>query len=180
MNRRSWLLLLATGAGAAGLGIAVNWWRTEPGTAGAEATAAFFSASFPDASGRPQPLSQWRGRPLVVNFWATWCPPCVEEMPDLQRVRDAYRERGVEVIGIGIDNADKIAAFRETHRLTLPLLVAGVGGSDLNRALGNSTGALPYTLLIGADGRIRERHLGQVKPEQLRRWLDAALAPGRR
>jgi peroxiredoxin len=99
-------------------------------------------------------------------------------MPDLQRVRDAYRDRGVEVIGIGIDNAAKIAAFRDKHGLTLPLLVAGVGGSDLNRALGNSGGALPFTLLIGADGRIRERHLGQVKPEQLHRWLDAALSRG--
>ncbi len=178
MNRRAWLTVLSTGALAAGLGVAVNWWRTEPASADAETTAAFFAATFPDAEGRPQPLSQWRGRPLVVNFWATWCPPCVEEMPDLQQVRDAYRDRGVEVIGIGIDNAAKIAAFRDKHRLTLPLLVAGVGGSDLNRALGNSDGALPYTLLIGADGRIRERHLGQVKPGQLHRWLDAALSRG--
>ena len=179
MNRRPWLILLATGALAAGLGAALNWRRTGPSPAGAEATAAFFAASFPDADGRQQPLSQWRGRPLVVNFWATWCPPCVEEMPDLQRVRDAYRDRGVEVIGIGIDSAAKIAAFRDSHRLTLPLLVAGAGGSDLYRALGNSGGALPYTVLIGPDGSVRERHLGQVKPEQLRRWLDAALPPSR-
>jgi peroxiredoxin len=178
MKRRALLTMLATGALAAGVGLAVNWWRTQPASVGAEATAAFFAATFPDAEGRPQPLSQWRGRPLVVNFWATWCPPCVEEMPDLQRVRDAYRDRGVEVIGIGIDNAAKIAAFRDKHGLTLPLLVAGVGGSDLNRALGNSGSALPFTLLIGADGRIRERHLGQVKPEQLHRWLDAALSRG--
>jgi len=179
MNRRAGLLLLAaTGALAAGVGVAVNWWRTEPGAVPDSATEALFSASFPDPDGRAQPLAQWRGRPLVVNFWATWCPPCVEEMPDLQVVRSAYRDRGVEVIGIGIDNPRKIAEFRDRHGLTLPLLVAGVGGSDLNRALGNTGGALPYTVLIGADGRIRERHLGQVKPEQLRRWLDAALTRG--
>lgn len=178
MNRRSLWTLFATGALAAGLGFAVNWWRTKPAPAGAEATAVLFAATFPDADGRPQPLAQWRGRPLLVNFWATWCPPCVEEMPDLQRVRDAYRGRGVEVIGIGIDNAAKIADFRERHRLTLPLLVAGAGGSDLNRTLGNAGGALPFTVLIGADGRVRERHLGQVKPEQLRRWLDNELSRG--
>ncbi len=176
MNRRTSLWVLATGALAAGLGVAVNWWRTQPATAGAEATAALFAATFPDAEGRTQPLSQWKGRPLVVNFWATWCPPCVEEMPDLQQARDAYRDRGVEVIGIGIDSAAKIAAFRDRHRLSLPLLVAGVGGSDLNRALGNAGGALPYTVLIDADGRIRERHLGQLKPEQLRGWLDELLS----
>jgi peroxiredoxin len=176
MNRRTALITLATGALAAGLGVAVNWWRTEPTPAAADATAALFAATFPDADGRPQPLAQWRGRPLVVNFWATWCPPCVEEMPDLQQVREAYRDRGVEVIGIGIDSATRIAAFRDKHRITLPLLVAGVGGSDLNRALGNGNGALPYTVLIGADGRIRERHLGQVRPEQLQQWLEAAIA----
>jgi peroxiredoxin len=176
MNRRAWLGVLVTGALAAALGVAVNWWRTQPTAGGADASLALFAATFPDADGQPQPLSQWRGRPLVVNFWATWCPPCVEEMPDLQKARDAYGDRGVEVIGIGIDNAAKIAAFRDRHHLSLPLLVAGVGGSDLNRALGNASGALPYTVLIDADGRIRERHLGQVQPEQLRRWLDAMLS----
>jgi peroxiredoxin len=178
MNRRTGLITLVTGALAAGLGLAINWWRTEPAPVAAGATATFFAATFPDVDGRPQPLAQWRGRPLVVNFWATWCPPCVEEMPDLQQVRDAYSGRGIEVIGIGIDNAARIASFRDKHQLTLPLLVAGVGGSDLNRSLGNSSGALPYTVLIGADGRIRERHLGQVKPEQLRRWIDSALPRG--
>jgi peroxiredoxin len=178
MNRRLLLLTLATGALGAGLGVAVNWWRNQAATTGAEATATFFQATFPDTEGRPQPLSQWRGRPLVVNFWATWCPPCVEEMPDLQRVRDAYLDRGVEVIGIGIDSAAKIAAFRDRHRLSLPLLVAGAGGSELNRALGNTGGALSFTVLIGADGRIRERHLGQVKVDQLHRWLEAAVSRG--
>jgi peroxiredoxin len=172
IGRRN-IALLAAGLCAAGLGLAVNWWRTEPRTAETGAVAALFAASFVDADGTMQPLAQWKGRPLVVNFWATWCPPCVEEMPDLQRARDAYLGRGVEVIGIGIDNAAKIADFRDRHGLRLPLLVAGAGGSDLSRALGNSGGALPYTVLISADGRIAQRHLGQIRPEQLRRWLDA-------
>ncbi len=176
MNRRAALAVLATGAAAAGLGIAVGWWRSRPAESDTGATAQLFAASFPDADGRMQPLAQWRGQPLVVNFWATWCPPCVEEMPALQDVRDGYRGKGVEVVGIGIDNAAKIAEFRSRHGLTLPLLVAGAGGSDLNRALGNTNGALPFTVLIGADRRVRERHLGQVKPEQLRRWLDAEFS----
>ncbi len=178
MNRRTSLTMLAAGALAAGVGAAINWWRTEPTRREVVATDALFAATFPDADGRLQPIAQWRGRPLVVNFWATWCPPCVEEMPALQQVRDAYLGRGVEVIGIGIDSAGKIAEFRDKHGLTLPLLVAGAGGSQLNRTLGNDSGALPYTVLIGSNGRVRERHLGQIKPEQLRRWLDRALAAG--
>lgn len=175
MNRRASLVVLATGACAAALGAGVAWWRMAP-DASATSADALFEATFPDADGKPQPLAQWRGRPLLVNFWATWCPPCVEEMPDLQRVREEYRDRGVEVIGLGIDSAEKIQAFRSKHQLTLPLLVAGVGGSDLNRELGNRAGVLPFSVLIGADGRVRERHVGQVKPEQLRRWFDRALA----
>jgi thiol-disulfide isomerase/thioredoxin len=178
MNRRRGLLLLGAGACAAGLGAGVNWWRTRPARTAAGVVDAFFAASFADADGRQQPLSQWRGRPLIVNFWATWCPPCVEEMPDLQRIRDTYRDRGVEVIGIGIDNAAKIVGFRRQHGLSLPLLVAGAGGSELSRSFGNTTGALPFTVLISPDGRVLQRHLGQIKPEQLRRWLDTALPSG--
>ena len=175
MSRRASVIFLATGLVAAALGAGIHWWRTEPAPA-TDPAAALFAASFPDADGTMQPLAQWQGRPLVVNFWATWCPPCVEEMPDLQKVRDEYRDRGVEVIGIGIDSAGRIVAFRDRHRLSLPLLVAGAGGSELNRALGNTGSALPYTVLIGREGRLRERHLGQVRPEQLRQWIESALA----
>jgi thiol-disulfide isomerase/thioredoxin len=179
MNRRLALGAVAAGALAAALGAALNWWRTAPGQPNGGSAEALFAATFPDVEARPQALAQWRGQVLLVNFWATWCPPCVEEMPDLQRIRDDYAGKGVEVVGIGIDNAERIAEFRDRYRISLPLLVAGAGGSDLNRALGNAGGALPYTVLVDAKGRIRERHLGQVRPEQLRRWLDSALAgPG--
>lgn len=176
MTRRGTLLALTAGVAAAAFGAGIAWRRSEPNDVAAGAVAALFAATFPDADGTPQPLAQWRGRPLLVNFWATWCPPCVEEMPDLQKVRDEYRGRGVEVVGLGIDRADKITAFRSKYQLTLPLLVAGAGGSELNRELGNSAGVLPFTVLLGADGRIRERQVGQVRPDQLRRWLDRAIA----
>jgi thiol-disulfide isomerase/thioredoxin len=175
MKRRLALGAAAAGALAAALGAGINRWRTEPGPADG-GSAVLFAATFPDVDGRPQPLAQWRGRTLLVNFWATWCPPCVEEMPDLQQIRDSYAGKGVEVLGIGIDNAARIAEFRGRYRISLPLLVAGAGGSELNRALGNASGALPFTVLVDGEGRIRERHLGQVRPEQLRRWLDALVA----
>lgn len=176
MTRRQWLLLGLTAVGAGGLGAWLSQRRVTPTAVADSAAAVLFAASFPDADGTMQPLSQWRGKLLVVNFWATWCPPCVEEMPDLQAARDAYRARGVEIIGIGIDNADKIRAFRDRMKLTLPLLVAGAGGSELGRTLGNPAGALPYTALIDRDGRVVQRKLGQIKPAELRAWLDAQLS----
>jgi len=176
MTRRQWLLAGLTGLGAATVGGWLSMRRTAPAPVADEAVAALFAKTFPDADGVPQPLSQWRGQLLVVNFWATWCPPCVEEMPDLQIVRDEYLGRDVEIVGIGIDSAQKIAAFREQMKLALPLLVAGAGGSELGQALGNRAGALPYTVLIAPNGRVIQRKLGQIKPDELRAWLDAQLS----
>lgn len=174
-RRRAWIALAVTAVAALLLGGLTAWWRTAPTRAPDAAVAALFERSFPDADGREQPLSQWRGRHLVVNFWATWCAPCVEEMPALQAVRNEYESRGVEIVGIGIDRADKIRDFRAKLELTLPLLVAGAGGSELGRSLGNSAGVLPFTILITPDGAVGQRRIGQISPEQLRGWLDARL-----
>ncbi len=130
---------------------------------------------FDDADGRPQAMSQWRGRWIVLNFWATWCAPCVEEMPMLQQVAWDYGARGVTVVGVGIDNARSIRRFKEELKLDLPLLVAGAGGSELARELGNPSGALPYTVLISPQGRVEQARLGLLKSERLRSWLDARL-----
>jgi peroxiredoxin len=175
IERRSFLLA-GTGLAAALAGAGAAWWRLAPGPAADDAVATLFGTTLPDANGTPQPLAQWRGQVLVVNFWATWCPPCVEEMPDLQRVREAYRHRRVEIVGIGIDNAGKIREFRDRLQLTLPLLVAGVEGSQLARDLGNVAGVLPFTVLIDPAGQVVQRKVGQIKPAELTAWLDAQLA----
>lgn len=158
-------------AGAAG--VAVGIWRSETESHDVAAVADLFALTLADAGGTPRRLAQWRGRTLVVNFWATWCAPCVEEMPELQRLREEYRARGVDVIGLGIDSAANIRQFRDDHGLTLPLLVAGAEGSGLGARLGNTAGALPYTVLITREGRVAQRKLGRIRPDELRRWLDA-------
>lgn len=174
-RRASILAMLGAGAAAAAAGVGFSIWKTAPAPPMDDATVRLFAMTLPDASGTPQPLAQWKGKLLVVNFWATWCPPCVEEMPDLQRMRDAYHARGVEIIGIGIDSAIKIAEFSGRLQLTLPLLVAGAAGSELGRALGNQAGVLPYTVLVARSGAVVQRKIGQVKPHELRFWLDAQL-----
>jgi peroxiredoxin len=162
-------LALAVGIGAA-------WWQSSPRLATASADG-FFSRTFPDLEGRPQAMSHWKGQLVVVNFWATWCAPCVEEMPDLQRVHAEYGARGVAVVGLGIDAPSALRRFRDEHRLSLPLYAAGAEGSEVARALGNATGGLPFTVLLDREGRIVQTRLGQVKPAELRRWLDARLTP---
>lgn len=142
------------------------------------ATDALFRQTFSDADGRPQPMKQWQGQLVVLNFWATWCAPCVEEMPELQKVQDDYAARGVAVVGLGIDNVSAIRRFRDEQRIALPLLVAGAGGSEIARQFGNQSGALPYTVLIEPDGRIVQARLGRIPDRELRGWLDARVGKG--
>jgi len=177
MNQRRDLIVGGVvAAAAAAAGGTVGFRRIKSSEEDAAATQALFGMTLPDSAGAPQALSQWKGRPLVVNFWAPWCAPCVEELPDLQHVREEYRARGVEIIGLGIDSAAHIRQFQSDHQITLPLLVAGADGSSIGDRLGNKTGALPYTVLISSNGGVAERKLGRIRPDELRRWLDVHAA----
>ena len=174
MNRaRVWVIGGLIGLAALATGLYLAQRSLVPSGADAEA---FFTQSFDDLDGRAEAMSRWRGQVVLVNFWATWCAPCVEEMPLLQSIQDDYRARGVSVVGLGIDAPSALRQFRDQHHLSLPLYAAGAAGSDLGRALGNPAGALPYTVLVDRNGRIVASRLGQLKAADLRRWLET-VAP---
>jgi thiol-disulfide isomerase/thioredoxin len=130
--------------------------------------AALYAQSMNDAAGTPHALSQWKGKALVVNFWAPWCAPCVKEMPELAALAADSAAKNISVIGIGIDSPTNIAEFAAKVKVSYPLYVAGMSGTDLSRGFGNTSGSLPYTVLIGADGKVRKTYLGQLKFDQLR------------
>lgn len=146
--------------------------RSVPPGAAAPAQA-LFALSMPDAAGTSQAMSQWKGKALLVNFWAPWCAPCVEEMPELSALQHEGAGKNLQIIGIGIDSPGNIAAFAAKFKISYPVYVAGMGGTDLSRQFGNSAGGLPYTVLIGADGQVRKTYLGRLKFEQLRADLAA-------
>ena len=129
---------------------------------------ALYAQALPDASGASQALSQWKGKALIVNFWAPWCGPCVEEMPELSVLQNENAGKNVQIIGIGIDSPGNIAQFASKFKIAYPLYVAGMSGTELSRQFGNAAGGLPYTVLIGADGQVRKTYLGRLKFEQLR------------
>jgi thiol-disulfide isomerase/thioredoxin len=134
---------------------------------------ALYAQVLPNADGKQQALAQWQGKALLVNFWAPWCAPCVEEMPELSSLQQQYSGKNLQIIGIGIDSQAKIAQFAAKLKIAYPLYVAGMDGSELARKFGNTSGGLPYTVLIGPDGQVRKTYLGRLKFEQLRSDLSA-------
>ncbi|TKC90959.1 TlpA family protein disulfide reductase [Trinickia terrae] len=126
-----------------------------------------------DADGKPESLAQFRGQTVVVNFWASWCGPCVEEMPALTQLNDEYAKKGVKFIGIGVDSEKNVKAFLQKVKVDYPVYVSGFGGADLARNFGNTAGGLPFTVVIDAKGAVRSTKLGQIQPEELKKTLDA-------
>ncbi len=134
---------------------------------------ALFAQSMNDAGGASQSLAKWKGKALVVNFWAPWCAPCVEEMPELDTLAKESAAKGINIIGIGIDSPTNIAQFANKFKISYPLYVAGLSGTELARDFGNKAGGLPYTVLIGADGQVKKTYLGRLKFEELKADLAA-------
>ena len=134
----------------------------------APAATDLYAQSLNDLAGKPQSLAHWKGKPLLVNFWASWCTPCVQEMPELSALAAKDGGKHFNVIGIGIDSPSNLVEFTKKVKIAYPLYVGGMGGTDLARALGNANGGLPYTVLIGADGQVRKTYLGRLKFDQLR------------
>ncbi|MEO6351634.1 MAG: TlpA disulfide reductase family protein [Oxalobacteraceae bacterium] len=166
--KRNTALLIFIGVLFAAIGVYVGVQRLTPGPAQNSAVEHLLAQTLPDAHGQPHALSVWRGKPLIVNFWATWCAPCVDEMPELSALQAEIAPRGIQLLGIGIDSADNIAAFSAKYQIAYPLFAAGVSATELAREFGNRAGGLPYTVLIGADGQVKKTYLGRLKIDELR------------
>ncbi|WP_322015983.1 TlpA disulfide reductase family protein [Paraburkholderia sp. J12] len=182
MNTKRILAGVAVAAVAAGGGILAGHWANggNAGTADAaqaatsqNAVGQLWSAAVTTPDGKPQSLALYKGRPIVVNFWASWCGPCVEEMPELSALQREYAKKGIQFLGLGVDSSTNIKTFLQKVHVDYPVYVAGFGGADVARAFGNMAGGLPYTVVIDANGNVRATKLGQIKPDELRRTLDA-------
>ncbi len=169
-RRTAGLVAVAAVAAAAGGGTA--WWRGRPGGDAAVAGPPdVWSMTFATLDGTNLQMKDWRGRPLVLNFWATWCAPCVTEMPLLDRFSKDRAASGWRVLALAIDKGEQVRKFIAERSLALPVALAGAEGIDLSRALGNTLGALPFSVLFDSAGSSVARHLGALTPELLATWV---------
>jgi len=133
------------------------------------------AASFAGLDDQPQPLEQWRGKVLVVNFWATWCAPCREEIPGFIKFQDQYGARGVQFVGLAIDGKERVGPYAREIGINYPVLLGGLQSMDFARQVGNSRGVLPFTVVIDRKGSVVTTKIGVLRPEKLESLLKPLL-----
>jgi len=163
------LLFAGVAAAAALAGGGFAWWKTRPDESEA-GVQALWALTFDTPGGGQLPMAAFRGKPLVVNFWATWCPPCVDELPLLDGFFRETSPNSWHVVGLAIDQPSAVRAFLARTPVTFPVGLAGLEGSELSRALGNAVGGLPFSVVFDATGRLRARRIGRVTTADLRSW----------
>ncbi len=162
---RALLLVVALLAAAAGI---VLFGAMRSQSAASEAVAELLRMRLPDPEGVPQNLAQWRGKLLIVNFWATWCEPCRQEVPALVRIQSTYAPKGVQIVGIALDSASKVRDFAKEYGINYALVVGGMETIDLSRKFGNSAAALPYTVVLDPAGKVVATRLGGITEQELK------------
>ncbi|WP_414708682.1 TlpA disulfide reductase family protein [Ramlibacter sp.] len=163
---------LLAGAGAAALlaGGAAAWWRLRVDES-AGSIDALWPLSFRTPEGATLAMAGFRGKSLLVNFWATWCPPCIDELPLLDGFYREHASKGWQVVGLAIDQPSAVRAFLQHTPVAFPVGLAGLQGTELTKTLGNEVGGLPFSVFVDASGKMRERRIGRLSRPDLDRWF---------
>lgn len=166
MKRRNWLLG-AAGAGAAAAGAGWQAWREHRFE---EDSGGLWAMRFPQPDGSELVMAERRGRPLLLNFWATWCAPCVKEMPELDRFQRQFAASGWQVVGLAIDGPTPVREYLQRVPVGFAIGLAGLDGTELTMRLGNTQGGLPFTAVFDRAGKLVRRKLGETNFEELSGW----------
>lgn len=167
-------LQAGVGVAAAVAGATVAWWKFRPREADDGAAEAFWAMAFDTPTGASLPMQPLRGKPLLLNFWATWCPPCVDELPLLDRFYKENASKSWQVLGLAIDQPSAVRKFLEKTPVSFPVGMAGLNGTELGKSLGNLAGGLPFTVVMGSGGVVMHRKMGRVDESDLARWSKSA------
>jgi thiol-disulfide isomerase/thioredoxin len=171
------LIGAALTAGLAGAGIA--WWREQgrvvledlPANASdVQVLQAFWALELVTPDGKTLALSSLKGKPLLINFWATWCPPCIEELPLIDSFYQENLKNGWQVLGLAVDQLAAVNTFLGKMPIRFPVVLAGPAGIEMSKSLGNLSGGLPFTVVLNAGGKVAQRKMGRIRPEDLAAW----------
>ena len=175
MNRRQWPIIggISLMALLAGALTSQSIYKSSP--ASDPAVQAFLTHPWKTPDGKMANTSEWKGKVLVVNFWASWCPPCVEEMPTLDKLQQEFLQQNVLFVGIGIDSPSNIRDFLDVTPVSYPIVIGGLEGNNISKQMGNSVGALPYTVVINNQAKATSTKLGNISEEELRKAIKSAL-----
>lgn len=168
-NRRRWLLRAVAVAAALG-GAGLAWRTSRPPDPPQAIDSGFWRLEFATPDGAMLHMDALRGKPLLLNFWASWCPPCIEELPLLNGFFNQNAANGWQVIGLAVDQLDPVKQFLARTPVTFPVVMAGNSGIEISRSLGNLIGGLPFTVVVHSDDQLAHRKMGKVTPDELRAW----------
>jgi thiol-disulfide isomerase/thioredoxin len=177
-------LTVGVAAAAALAGAAVAYWQDQK-LATSETSAPqkpvsgdltdLWQMQFDTPDGSKLAMQSLKGKPLLINFWATWCPPCVEELPLLERFYNENKAKSVQIVGLAADKPDAVRAFLQKLPLTFSIGITDLSGIALSKSWGNLAGGLPFSVMLTADGRVMQRKMGKLSEDDLKTWLAAAL-----
>ena len=163
-------LLLGAGAAAAVAGVGLSLWRFEPKAVANVQSHPVWSQQFENPAGAVLSMGSFKGQPLLLNFWATWCPPCIEELPMINAFWRENAPNGHQVVALAIDQPSAVRRFLERQPLAFPVGLAGLEGTNLAKLLGNAAGGLPFTVFFNSNGSIWRQKMGQLTQADLDEW----------
>ena len=172
-SRRRWLVGAVAGAATLG-GIGLAWRTLEKAPVPQTLDSSFWQLEFATPGGQTLTMHSMHGKPLLLNFWASWCPPCIEELPLLSNFFKENSANGWQVLGLAVDELDPVKRFLAHSPLSFPVALAGLSGIELSKSLGNLIGGLPFTVVIDPTAKVIHRKMGKVTPDELRAWLVSA------
>jgi len=175
VNRRQWIIISGMSLLALLGGALTSQWISKTGSASEAGIQAFFANEWQNPDTKPINTQEWGQKVLVVNFWASWCPPCVEEMPQLEKLQSEFLQQNVLFVGIAVDSPSNVREFLKKTPVSYPIAMGGMNASQIYKALGNTQSALPFTVIINAKGKAIYSKLGKIDEEELRKVIKSAL-----